>query len=187
MREIYAIHPKDRTTDALSVLYGDSEHVIRDPDAFGSEIDHFLNHVPKDAYLMLLGHGSPDGLYTRLDDSGEPVMFDKVLVNRSHRFYLRQHNCHLIGIFCYAREFAEQFGLHGLFSGMFISEFKEALELGVPTTEEEVKKELVKFMERLRFCLEQDFPLYEIPDRLREMDDARTPLTHYNYYSIYYI
>jgi hypothetical protein len=70
---------------------------------------------------------------------------------------------------------------------MFISEYKEALELGVDTTEEEIKTELDKFMFRLRSLLDAEVPLYEIPDRLREMDDVKSPLTMFNYYSIYYV
>lgn len=187
MRQRYAIHPKDRTTKELSVLYDGSPYVITDPDAFKSEVDHFLNHVPSDAYIMLLGHGSPDGLYSRLDDSGEPVIFDKILVGKPQVYYLKKHQHQLIGIFCYAKEFAEQFKLHGLFSGMFISEYKEALELGVETTEEEIKMEMQKFTERLKMLLDDETPLYDIPDKLREMDDVKSPLTLFNYYSIYYI
>lgn len=188
MKPLYIIHPKDRSTDSLKILYQDTEHqLIDDPDAFSSEISHFLSHIPKDAYVMILGHGSPEGLYSRLDDSGEPVCFDKVLVSHSHCYHLRKHNHQIIGLFCYASSFAEKERLHGLFSGMFISEYKEALELGVDTTEEEIKTELDKFMFRLRSLLDAEVPLYEIPDRLREMDDVKSPLTMFNYYSIYYV
>ena len=189
MKKLYVIHPKDRSTEVLSILYRECEvvNIITDPDAFSNEVSHFLNHISKDSHLMLLGHGSPDGLYSRFDDSGEPVSFDKVLVNHSHAYHLRKHNHQIIGIFCYAREFAEKERLHGLFSGMFISEYKEALELGIETSEEEIRFENEKFFKRLRQLLDDDVPLFEIPDRMRELDDVKSPLTNYNYYSIYYI
>lgn len=191
LNHLKVIHPKDRSTDSLKILYRDVEDcvVLTDSDAFSSEVKDFISHRDKqNDIVMILGHGSPDGLYSRFDDSGEPTSFDKVLVGHQHAYHLRQvSSSKLIGIFCYADEFAKKERLHGLFSGMFISEFKEALELGIETTEEEVKIEMDKFMVRLRSLLDDQTPFSDIPDKLREMDDVKSPLTMFNYYSFYYL
>lgn len=190
LHNLKVIHPKDRSTDSLKILYDgiDNLEILTDPDMFSSDVKHFLNHRTNDTVFMILGHGSPNGLFSRFDDTGEPTSFDKIVVAHQHAYYLRKIPANrLIGIFCYANEFAKNERLHGLFSGMFISEYKEALELGIDTTEEEVKIEMDKFMIRLRSLLDADVPFEEIPDRMRELDDTKSPLTMFNYYSLYYI
>lgn len=190
MRAVKVIHPADRSTDDLKYLYENIEQseVLTDPDMFSNTVSHFLNHREHDEIVMLLGHGCQNGLLSRFDDSGEPTYFDKSVVDHRHRHYLRRIPANrLIGIFCYASDFAQAEKLHGLFSGMFISEYKEAVELGVVTTEEEVKTEMKKFFVRLRSLLDADVPFQDIPDKMRELDDVKSPLTMFNYYSLYYI
>ena len=68
---------------------------------------------------------------------------------------------------------------------MIISELKEAEEEKVTTTREEFDREMVKFATRLLYCLHQ-YDLKEIPARMRELDDTRSPLTQFNYNNLYY-
>ena len=67
--------------------------------------------------LMMLGHGNPFGLFSTPNKKGQYV---RQLVNGDLVEFLRDKTC--IGIWCYANEFAQRYGLHGLFSGMIISE-----------------------------------------------------------------
>ena len=69
---------------------------------------------------------------------------------------------------------------------MIISEPSEAIDCGIETTDEEINKENEKFVNRLRSLLDGKIPLYEIPQRMLELDDAHTPLTEFNYNRIYY-
>lgn len=55
------IHPEDRTTDVLKILYeGLDAHVIVD-DCSRPVIDHLLKHASTREQVMLLGHGSDMG------------------------------------------------------------------------------------------------------------------------------
>lgn len=125
------IHPKDRTTVMLSTLYKEQEHIIIDYDCGSNRLAHVLHHVPMGERIMILGHGSDKGLYYRKNDMEEG--FDRIIVGHPHAYHLRHHGSNIIGIWCHAVEFAKSEGLHGLFSGMIISEVSEAIECGVVT------------------------------------------------------
>ena len=114
------IHPKDRTTSVLSTLYeGIGANVISGK-CSNKEMEHLLHHVSTQERIMLLGHGSDKGLFYREDDTKNE--FDKIIVGHPHTFHLRKHGGNMIGIWCHADKFARAEGLHGLFSGMIISE-----------------------------------------------------------------
>lgn len=76
------IHPKDRTTVALSTLYKEQEHIIIDYDCGSNQLAHVLHHVPMGERIMLLGHGSDKGLYYRKNDMEEG--FDRIIVGHPH-------------------------------------------------------------------------------------------------------
>ena len=78
-------------------------------------------------------------------------------------------------------------GLHGLFSGMIVSELNEALLYQVETTQEELDRENVKLALRLRTLFDEGIPLSEIPERMLAMDDVHSPLTTFNYKNFYYL
>jgi hypothetical protein len=97
--------------------------------------------------------------------------------------FLRDKTC--IGIWCYANKFTEKYKLHGLFSGMIISELQEAIDLGVAATKEEIDKEMEKFTIRLKDCIET-YGLEQTPFRMKEYDDVQSELTKFNYSNLYY-
>ena len=78
-------------------------------------------------------------------------------------------------------------GLHGLFSGMIVSELSETLLYQVETTQEELDRENVKLAHRLRALLDERIPLSETPKRMLAMDDVHSPLTTFNYKNFYYL
>ena len=90
-----------------------------------------------------------------------------------------------MAVWCNADQFARAEGLHGLFTGMIVSELSEAQLYQIETTQEELDRENVKLAMRLRALLDERIPLCEIPDRMRAMDDAHTPLTMFNYNNFY--
>lgn len=184
-RIMLVIHPKDKTTAMLSALYdGLEEQVVADCRST-KEMGHLLHHVSTQERIMLLGHGSGKGLFYRADDSKEG--FDKIIVGHPHAYHLRKHGGNIVAVWCNADQFARAEGLHGLFTGMIVSELSEALLYQVETTQEELDRENVKLARRLRALLDARIPLSEIPKRIMAMDDVHSPLTTFNYKNFYYI
>lgn len=180
------IHPKDRTTAMLSALYeGTSEARLLDCTLSSKAIGQALHHTPCSERITLLGHGCEKGLFWREDDK-QPG-FDRILVGHPHAFHLRNHGSNIVAVFCNADKFAQSEGLHGLFTGMIISEMSEAEEYGIETTQEELDRENIKFSQRLRPLLDQKVPLSDIPRRMLELDDIHSPMTEFNYDGIFYL
>ena len=179
------IHPKDKTTAMLSALYDGLEAQVVIDYRTTKEMGRLLHHVSTQERIMLLGHGSDKGLFYRADDSKEG--FDKVIVGHPHAYHLRKHEGNIVAVWCNADQFARAEGLHGLFTGMIVSELSEALLYQVETTQEELDRENVKVAMRLRILLDERIPLSEIPKRMLAMDDVHSPLTTFNYKNFYYI
>ena len=148
-------------------------------------MEHLLHHVSTQERIMLLGHGSDKGLFYRGDDTKDE--FDKIIVGHPHAFNLRKHGSNIIGIWCYADKFARAEGLHGLFSGMIISEQSEAEEYGIMATQQEILKSNTIMFRHLRWLLDEVIPLCEIPQRIKNMDAERTSLSVFNYNNFHYI
>ena len=94
------IHPKDKTTTMLSVLYEGLEAQVVDDCRSTKEMGHLLHHVSTQERIMLLGHGSDKGLFYRADDSKEG--FDKVIVGHPHAYHLRRHGGNIVAVWCNA-------------------------------------------------------------------------------------
>ena len=174
------IHTTDPTTQALKHLYEGREDAARrlTETATNAEVVHAIAEA--DA-LMMLGHGNEYGLFSNPNTHGE---YERLLVSGRHVEFLRGKLC--IGIWCRAEEFARRYGLHGLFSGMIISEMDEAALYGITTTQGELVEELDKFAQRLTFCIDH-YKLEEIPSRMKALDDKHSPLTCFNYERLFWI
>ena len=180
------IHPQDHTADFLTTLYeGWSDITVYTKKLTSKEMNHLFHHCSPAAQIMLLGHGSDKGLFFRADDSKNE--FDKIIVGHSHRYYLHNHGSNIVAVWCNADQFARAEGLHGLFTGMIISEPSEALLYQVETTQEELDRENVKLAMRLRTLFDARIPLSEIPKRMLAMDDVHSPLTTFNYRNFHYL
>ncbi len=179
------IHPKDKTTAMLSALYDGLKAQVIDDYRSTKEMGRLLHHVSTQERIMLLGHGSDKGLFFRKDDSKDE--FDKIIVGHSHAYHLRKHGGNIVAVWCNADLFARAEGLHGLFSGMIVSELSEAQLYKIETTQEELDSENVKLARRLRTLLDERIPLSEIPKRLLAMDNVHSPLTTFNYKNFYYL
>ena len=95
--------------------------------------------------LIISGHGTERGLLTK-DWKGFTVDCREVEM-------LRKRSC-IIGIWCYAGNFADKYGLHGFFTSMFISTPEEALDCGFPNAEpEDITRENILFSKRLNKLL----------------------------------
>ena len=179
------VHPTDRTTAMLSALYDGTGARVVSTYCTGSEMGRLLHHVSSQERVMLLGHGSDRGLFYRNDDTADD--FDGIIVGHPHAYYLRNHGGNIVAVWCNADLFARAEGLHGLFTGMIVSELGEASLYGIATTQEELDRENVKLARRLRALLDERIPLSDIPERMLAMDDAHTPLTTFNYRNFRYL
>lgn len=172
------IHPIDDTTDFLRTLYGGMEEVaLVAGDESRNRLTRRLYHLPRGETVMLLGHGGPDGLYRREGDGY------RCYVGRSMGYCLRRHP--LVGIWCHSALFAERNRLHGLFSGMIVSEMEEAREFGIKTTEEELRAENRRFAATLRNLLESGVPTGRIPALMKESIQDGPEVRAFNYCSVY--
>ena len=179
------IHPIDRTTEVLKMLYAGLDARVVSDDCSNKEMDHLLKHTSTQERVMLLGHGSDKGLFFRRDDTKNE--FDKVIVAHRNNYMLRRHDGNIIGIWCHANLFAQAEGLHGLFSGMMISEESEAEEYGSAATHEEILASNKVMFGKLRRLLDEHVPLHEIPARMRALDNEHTPLSEFNYGNFHYM
>ena len=173
------IHATDPTTQVLSLLYQQREDVRMLITERNTSSD-VQRAIRADNVIMMLGHGNEYSLFSKSDKNGD---YRRFLITDRHVQFLRDKTC--IGIWCYANKFAEKYRLHGLFTGMIISELQEAIDLGVPATKDEINKEMEKFTIRLEDCVET-YGLEQTPLRMREMDDVQSELTKFNYGNLYY-
>lgn len=173
------IHATDPTTQVLSLLYQQREDVRMLITERNTSSD-VQRAIRSDDVVMMLGHGNEYGLFSKPEKNGE---YRRFLITDKHVQFLRDKSC--IGIWCYANKFAEKYKLHGLFSGMIISELQEAIDLGVAATKEEIDKEMEKFTIRLKDCMET-YGLEQTPFRMKEYDDVQSVLTKFNYSNLYY-
>ena len=168
----------------LELLYKDSPHTLVDTTLSKNQLRALLYNEPSVEHFMLLGHGGAEGLFTRTDDTQNS--FTK-LIDHSFAHILRKHQGKIFAVFCHAKLFAEKEFLHGLFSGMIISEMSEAIYYGITTTEEELAQENVKLAKRLRTLLDENTPWCLIPERILQMHDVHSPLTEFNYHNFFYM
>lgn len=161
--------------EGIRCFHGDeSKNMVRDA----------LFHLPLGETVMLLGHGTADaGLFRRLQDGNGEYRYDSY-IDRSMVYCLRKHP--VIGIWCYADQFADQFHLHGLFSGLIISEEQEGEDNGIQTTAAELEQENRLFASTLSGLLRDGIPFAEIPVRMKEAIGDRPPAVRvFNYNSLY--
>lgn len=174
------IHPKDASTDFLKVLYKDCENVTHINEQHDyDEVFDLLEASPKNELIMMLGHGLTSGLYAQpLEDP-----LGRFIIDRDHVDILREHTC--IGIWCFANRFAEKHNLKGLFSGMVISEVKEAGLYCIQVEQEQISLENDLYAKRLK-----DVLAHHSFDQVREeMSKLITPdneIQEFNYKSFYY-
>lgn len=70
---------------------------------------------------------------------------------------------------------------------MIISEVQEGKEYGIVATQQEILKSNTTMFEHLRWLFDEDTPLCEIPQRIKNMDNEKTSLSMFNYHNFYYI
>lgn len=179
------IHPADSTTSMLTALYSGQAYHLLDQQSGSHEIRTRIRLAPPHERIMILGHGCPRGLFSKNFDNASS--YDRLIINHRHTYHLRRHGGNLIGIWCHARLFAEKERLHGLFSGMIISEPEEAQEYGLITTPQELDTVNTSLFTQLRALLDASTPLHQIPRLITQANNFHTPLADFNYNNFFYL
>jgi hypothetical protein len=123
MSKTLIIHPKDKTTDFLKSIY----NKLKNPTVITEGLNRksIIKHIENHDRVIMLGHGSPLGLFSIGKFEGSYVIDENIVP------YLK--NKENIFIWCHADQFVNKHNLKGLYSGMFISEVTESIYCGVPS------------------------------------------------------
>lgn len=151
--------------DNLNLLYNPTKE----------QVNKTLEENPNED-VMMLGHGSPSGLFSH-DWRG-------FVIDYTNAHLLKGRNC--IGIWCWAKKFAKNYGLKGYFTSMFISNAGEARTFGYNATEEEVFNEVELFSERINKLIKSNVPYEEWVGKLQGIADMSKPFVKYNYDAMEY-
>ena len=151
--------------DNLNLLYNPTKE----------QVNKTLEENPNED-VMMLGHGSPSGLFSH-DWKG-------FVIDYTNAHLLKGRNC--IGIWCWAKKFAKNYGLKGYFTSMFISNEGEARTFGYNATEEEVFEEVVFFAKSINTLIIDNVPYEEWVGKLQAIADMSKPFVKYNYDAMEY-
>jgi len=174
------VHPNDETTDFLKVVY----QKIPNKTVITGGISYLdLNKlVESHDSVILMGHGSPDGLLS----AGQFNCDDCYIIDHRMVEMLRMKRRCLF-IWCNADWFVERNDLKGFYSGMFISEVMEAEACGVPAaTQEMVDESNNEFCSIISHVIQEDTKtIYlRVRDKYRFIGN-RNPVAFYNWQRLY--
>jgi hypothetical protein len=152
--------------DNLNLLYNPTKE----------QVNKTLEENPNED-VMMLGHGSPSGLFSYDWNDGD-------VIGAANAHLLKGRNC--IGIWCWAKKFAKNYGLKGYFTSMFISNKGEARAFGYNATEKEVFNEVELFSDRINKLIKDNVPYEEWVGKLQGIADMSKPFVKYNYEGMEY-
>lgn len=164
-------------TTALDACYKGIEGLTVLVNPGHSMLKKVLKQNPSET-VMFLGHGSQKGLFNS-DMNG--------FINSSKDVYLLRDRT-VIGIWCYASEFADKYGLHGFFTSMFISNMEEALMNNFYDTDEsQITRELLLFCDRIHHLVRTKTPLSEWVKYLQDRANIFEKFVRFNYEALTYL
>lgn len=160
----------------LSACYEDIPDltILRDPNH--GQVKKILREHPHET-VMFLGHGSAQGLWT--------PDCKNYLISSRDVYMLRERT--VIGIWCYAAEFADKYGLHGFFSSMFISNLEEALMNSFyDADEKQITRELLLFCDRIHHLVRTQTAISEWVKYLQDRANIFEGFVRFNYEALCY-
>ena len=162
-------------TNTFSSLYKDLDcTLLYNPTR--KEVEDILKERPTET-LMCLGHGSSRGLFA--------TDFNGYLIDRSMVDLLRSRE--MIGIWCYASDFARMNNLRGFFTYMFISNTQECSWHRCGSYDNEVVFEQNrKFATKVNELIKEDRPMVEWVEVLYDGCDSQLDFVDFNYSNLAY-
>lgn len=145
------------------------------------ELEETLRKRPAET-IMFLGHGDGSGgLYT--EDLKNYIITPSILPLLKTRA--------VIGLWCFAAEYADRNGLHGFFTSMFISEPREYEFIFLREEEKsavELRELNIKFSQRINKLLEEEIELEFWPGELQSYIHPSSDIVErYNYETLCYL
>lgn len=128
------IHPEDRSTEFLSVIYKDipDATIIRGEYPAKMDISEVNELIKSHDRVIMMGHGCYDGLFSiGLFKNARGLIIDNQTAD------LLREKTDNVYIWCHANQYVEKHGLKGFYSGMFISEVGEARCEGFRNTKQD--------------------------------------------------
>ena len=128
--------------------------------------------------IIFIGHGTEDGLLNQ--------RLDGYIIDSSMVQFLR--NKTIIGIWCYAGNFADKYNLKGFFTSNFISNINEFFDYNFnhfAYCEEVIQKENILFSERINSLIKSQTPLSEWVDYM-QTHCSDYDFVKYNHEALYY-
>jgi hypothetical protein len=125
------IHPKDPTTAFLTPIHKKLKH--KTILTGGIEQDSLFNLMENENRMIIMGHGSGEGLF-----SVNRFPCETLYVIGEESADLLKAKKNNVFIWCYAVEYARQHRIPAFCTGMFISEKREAIQQGLTEATEDM-------------------------------------------------
>ena len=160
--------------DLRPILNGIDTIIRRNPTR--QEVLQLLRENPNDR-VMFAGHGTKFGLFSHTGG---------YLLTQEDADMLRGRE--VIGIWCYANEYAKACGLYGFFTSMFVSNPSECVCLGFGNVDREIiSHETQLFAEGVNALLKQNAPLDEWVEKLYMQGNIGRNFVNFNLSALTYI
>ena len=178
------IHPEDSSTTFLDIVY---ENILNKTVITGgvskAEVQQLIREHDR---VMMMGHGSPGGLF---NTSANPTPFTNCggyIIDQQMVPLLKEKTDNVF-IWCYADKFVDVFKLKGFYSGMFISEVREAYCCGLPGTEQDqVDESNYGFVNIIgKYINENTSTIHENVRKEYGLIATENPVALYNYNRLY--
>lgn len=145
------IHPEDESTSFLDIVYKPipQKTVVTG----GLTRPELLDLIESHDRIMMMGHGSPNGLFSvgQFRSTNNGFVIDKSFVDILHT----KKDC--VYIWCNADVFVKNNKLRGFYSGMFISEVGEAYICGLHGINQKIVDESnFSFCNIISKCINRD-------------------------------
>ncbi len=161
------IHPKDSTTNFLSVIYSDKDWTVINTNTSKKILKEQIKTHDR---IVMLGHGTEKGL----------IGFDRLVIDSTWVFLLREKIC--VCIWCNADVFLEKYGLKGFYTGMIISEYEEAIMCCVPTNSFWISESNTDFALAIKNSIDDENML----EKAKLLYEGNTSVVEFNRNNLYY-
>lgn len=161
------IHPKDSTTDFLSVIYSDKDWTVINSNTSKKILKEQIKTHDR---IVMLGHGTEKGL----------IGFDRLVIDSKWVYLLREKIC--VCIWCNADVFVEKYGLKGFYTGMIISEYEEAIMCCVHTNSFWISESNTDFALAIKNSIDAENML----EKAKLLYEGNTSVVEFNRNNLYY-
>lgn len=175
------IHPQDKTTTFLKRIYEEipNKTVITG----GINETELLKLIERHDRIMMMGHGSPYGLYRTPSFREIPTTY---VIHKKHVELLSKKKDSVF-IWCNADMFVGYYDLKGFYTGMFISEVGEAFYCGLPNVSQKIVTESNNFFAEIlkKYILENKNAIHENVKKEYSVLSQNNPIVFYNNLRLY--